>query len=312
MRALLLLLLTSPARAQLDLDAKTAARRFTAPAAAAAGFSLDLKPLTAYVRANARTLDWAAVVSGPERIVYLGETHGTVPLLEELGRRMADFKAAGITHLAVEMVARDRQASLDAFAAGKPDGEAALARALREEWGWTPEAYLELLRAARDAGLKLAALDLPYEVRHAISARCDRGADPKGYCRLKDEFCEGRDCEMSGRLARLLDADPKARVLVLAGEMHVLASSQPEHLRRLNGVASRSFAILVPSQVENVYEQAVDAAGLRGARLMLPLPRETASRDGMIILPEVLSRRRGLDPEDSDAPVPPPQLFHEP
>lgn len=124
------------------------------------------------------------------RVVALGEIHlGRNAHRVYCARMMMRLKAAGATHLALEIDAED-QPVLDLFADSGALDRGKLPCLLRDD------CYFELLKAARQAGLKLVAAD----------TRSRRW----------------RDRHMADTIGAVLDADPQARVVFWVGGGHLL------------------------------------------------------------------------------------------
>ncbi len=90
---------------------------------------------------------------------------------------------------------------------------------------------------------------------------------------------------MAENLDKLLK-DPKARVLVFCGAEHAESTTQPEHLKNIYGIASRSYSFLFGGIA---YDKAVALAGKSKERLLIPLPKQDTNWDGLISIPEIIT-----------------------
>lgn len=145
------------------------------------------------------------------RVVAIGETH-TVPngLQEDGTALMSQMKAAGLTHLAVE-VKKDQQGMLDDFLSGKITSDE-----FKKNFFGTTETngrgddWMKMMKTAHDAGIKVVAVD-DYD---DLGAHIDQlGIDPK--------VAERRDNAMAGGVADIIDKDPRAKVMLWLGSDHL-------------------------------------------------------------------------------------------
>lgn len=247
-------------------------------------FSWDT--LAGYTRRHARPLDWTELMSGPEPVVYLGEAHFVAAIKKELAAHMAEIRAAGITHIALEMFGTDRQEALDRFHSDG-SGREELLEVIQNDWGWVPEDYVAMLEAMAAAGVKPVAIDLSRDEKLAVFKRCKELGG--GGC--ASPMYEARDHRMVDSIRRLLEEQPGARVLAFVGNDHVDVSEQPARLEAACGVATRRYLILWGA---DFFDAAVDEAGLSWKRVFLPLPRDEArTLDGVLALPEVRKEGNG-------------------
>ncbi len=241
--------------------------------------------LSGYVKNHSEPLDWKKLLGGNESVIYIGEIHPNEAIKRELAEHVGDFKEAGITHLALEMLPDDKQPALDSFCKSGTCGQKILS-SLTEEWGWVPDSYMGLIEAARKAGLKLAALDTPHSIQKKNDERVAEGGDCADACSMGNSSCEGRDCRMAANIEKVLSKDPKARVLVLAGSFHVQATTQPEHLKRIYGKSSKSYSFLTGG---SVFDKGVSEAGFSDSRISFRVPKDKTTYDGFIHIPQVVN-----------------------
>jgi hypothetical protein len=232
-------------------DAVRAARTQIAPAAARAPVDPLDRATEDYVQNRWRALQWRDVLRTPERVVYIGETHQYPVVKEALAFYMDDIRGAGITHLAMELWGDDQQAFLDRYSRGEVDDDALIASlksTLKEQYAELVRRfgadyfrnYVRLARAARNAGVKLVALDMPYRDKLELDRLCGGPVQPAQCAGHRSPFIADRDIRMASNLGAVLSGDPSARVLALVGYDHANRVNQPAALLRY-GWASRSY-----------------------------------------------------------------------
>ncbi|MBI3924608.1 MAG: hypothetical protein HY319_03635 [Armatimonadetes bacterium] len=125
------------------------------------------------------------------RVLGIGESHiDPNPERDFLRQMLPALRKAGATHLAVEMPAQT-QPLLDEFSrTGKIDRN-------RLPSGLRPDDYMDVLNQARLQGLKLVAVD------------------------PNQALGRGRDGAMAREIGRILDADPKNKVVFFVGQEHL-------------------------------------------------------------------------------------------
>ncbi|MGD0053770.1 MAG: ChaN family lipoprotein [Vulcanimicrobiaceae bacterium] len=204
-----------------------------------------------YVRDHWRALSWPDVLRIPERVVYIGETHQYAGVKDALAQDMSDIRAGGITHLALELWGDDQQPLLDRYSRGEAD-DAALVAGLKSTLGeqyaeltrrFGPDYfqnYIRLMRAARGAGLKLVALDMPYQDKLELDKICGVPSPPAQCAGRRSPYLADRDIRMSSNLSGVLSADPGARVLALVGSDHADRAGQPAALLKY-GWTSKTY-----------------------------------------------------------------------
>lgn len=158
--------------------------------------------------------NWLAMAMKKNSVLAIGEGHTDLKHLKLGGEIMDDLKAAGATHLAVELPS-NHQVVLDHFAkTGLIDF------ALLKDSEGTNE-YLasyrflqrgdirELLKSAREAGLKLIAVDDAVSINVGI---------------YNAVFGQGRDRAMAAAITNVLRQDPKNKVVYWVGALHAQIS----------------------------------------------------------------------------------------
>jgi hypothetical protein len=228
-------------------------------------------------------VDYKQLLDNGARIALFGETHPVNESRDELINNMADFKKLGFTHIALEALPSNRQQLVDDYHAGKATREQVL-KALEDDWGWNPESYMKMIDSAKALGLKTICLDvkIPQEQR-------DKWNKDGQYSRES----EVREAQWAKIMAEQLAKDPKARIVALAGKGHTgIDETKDKYLTSLlskAGLKTTVIELAGESQrgLKNLFDMAVDAAGLNGERFMIPVYGRDKFRpsDYMIHLP---------------------------
>jgi hypothetical protein len=133
------------------------------------------------------------------RVVGLGETHQTPNGLRTmLELMMPDLKAAGVTHLALELRQQDQE-----FVNRAATGDEEAIRKLETIYAWNDDTT-RLIQAAAKASIKLVTVDKNF---------------PEGTLPAASEFQE-RDNVMAKAIQAIVESDPNARVLSFGGRHH--------------------------------------------------------------------------------------------
>jgi uncharacterized iron-regulated protein len=232
------------------------------------------------------------------RVVYVGEIHDSVQdhRVQLAVLRGLYERAGGKLALGVEMLKRPYQAQADAFVRGEMD-EASFRRVWAESWGhW--ELYAELLRFAREKGVRLLALGAEAQLTEAVKRLGVTGLPPDPAARLPEMDLDdphhraylraifaghGRgaaqfdafyrvqvlwDETMAETAARFLQREDDVRLVVLAGAGHVrFGFGIP---RRLFRRMPMPYAIVLPVHVE--VAEAKRGRGMDVSPPALPLP----------------------------------------
>jgi hypothetical protein len=131
------------------------------------------------------------------RVVILGERHGVKEFPYEVGRLL---RSLGATHLATEFLLQSEQELIDAYESGRlPEREFLKKNSHPRKW--------PAFAAARKIGARLLGLDL--DARRAGPGE-DGGRDS----------VEERNRAWLAALEKVLDAEPRARVVVYCGSAH--------------------------------------------------------------------------------------------
>lgn len=228
----------------------------------------ESKSLTIHFAANHMPLQWDLVASGPERVLLFGESHADKQARSELVIALKSFRAAGFTHLGLEVLGDDNAELLRTYSESGEGGEEILSK-LKKQWPWEPESYFELIEAARENGIRIVPLDVPYV----------KTSKPE-----EDPY--RRDKHMAANIMGVLKADPQVKMIVLAGGNHVRSWGIAAYLEK--DTRAKGFSILSRTDFLDV----VKAAGLKH-KALIEAPREQREKrgwDAYIFLPEVLER----------------------
>lgn len=171
--------------------------------------------------------------------LLVGENHGSLTSVEVLAREMPRLAAAGVTAIGIEGLKRPQQGVVDDFLEGRrgdvPDEALAFSPKRRA-------AFLGLLEAAREHGVRVVALGLPLDGWAKAAAelaaartgrpardfprdvdaqfnRASRGYEPGFNEAVAEVFLTRRNMAMAGFLKDALKTGGKAVVLV--GQAHV-------------------------------------------------------------------------------------------
>lgn len=131
-------------------------------------------------------------VIAEHQLLGLGECHYVRAQRVLLAEVLPDLKKQGVTDLALELPP-ESQKMLDQYSA--PARTSTIDREVLPFFART-DSYLQILRSARDAGLRL----------HAVDTRSDSA---------------NRDRSMANAIENIFDANPTAKVVFLAGWTHV-------------------------------------------------------------------------------------------
>lgn len=258
--------------------ARAAEKRLSIPE----NYVFDSSTKRAELQAQARPLNWKALLSARASIFYIGESHYNGSIRNELISRMPDFKKAGVTGLGVE-VPYLLQPVLNRYLQKRDDAATrALKAGLEQERIIAHEGMFRLIEAAAREKIEVLAIDQSYAGGRA------------------NFYVEVQDVWMAGMLAGKLDSDPSAKLLVLLGSGHLHAKTQSRWLedhkwrsRRYifltagleNPFSFRPDFSCVSDAEEYEYFTALKGSFLWDQRLFFP----RSSFDGYIILPETLT-----------------------
>ncbi len=230
----------------------------------------ESKSLVVHFAASHTPLQWDLVASGSERVLLFGEAHIDNETRAELIVAMKSFRAKGITHMGLEALGDDNTELLRSYFETGEGGQAILSK-LKQQWHWEPESYFELIEAARENAIQIIPLDISFPEFSKLAETPDR-----------------RDERMAGNIMSVLKADPKARMIVLAGSNHVRSWAIPSHLDK--GTSAKSFSVLSRKDFLAVAK----AAELK-QKALIEAPQEQREKRGWdfyIFLPEILQRSR--------------------
>jgi uncharacterized iron-regulated protein len=221
-------------------------------------------------------------------VVYLGETHDRTAdhaAQLEIIRRLHPLRPKLV--IGMEMFQRPYQGAIDSYLAGKiNETELQAQTQYTKRWGFDWEFYAPILRFAKDKKILVIALNTPSEVtrkvarmgfdsltkddrryippqsevvigpgnyRDRIRKFYDQAHQGKGNSQGFERFFQAQvlwDETMADRIAQSLRQDPKALVVVLAGQGHLMyGDGIPDRVkRRIPGVSQYSLLLNPPSE----------------------------------------------------------------
>ena len=177
--------------------------------------------------------------------------------------------------LFLEMIFSRDQRVLDQYLQGTIDAAELRARIHYDrDWGYPWDGYGRLLEAAKRRGIAVVAADAP----------------PRGGLRV----IRRRDRHAARKIREALEADPRARAIVLFGESHMARAHLPAELRaELRQHRMKRSTIVVVQNVEEIYwklaergHETTDAVRIDGRRLGVfnasPLAKYEAYRQTLL------------------------------
>jgi hypothetical protein len=186
----------------------------------------------AYLKAHISPLKNTTSIFKNAPVVFLGDTHPNVLIKKWLIRNLAQLKADGFTHVALEALNSESQGLIDGYSKNSALRPQVL-QLIAADWGWIPEAHVQLIDAVLAAGLKLVAIDNRNEL------------DRKG---LGNDI-QLRNNHMAEQLENSLQEKGAGRVIVLTGKLHSALVSDEPNISTLpgvlgnNGIQSLSFSL---------------------------------------------------------------------
>jgi|GEM_PF-3450728 len=164
-----------------------------------------LRELELILSFREKDFDYSKIVCG-YRIVIFGEDHGNNFLRlsndspkDELIRQLACLKSSGFNYLGLEMFPYGKQNLLDSYFESQGEEEAVLEKevlkVLEDFWGWAPKKYLELIRTAKQVGIRIIG--------------------------LHDGGDETRESFMSKIVIEVLQKSPENKIIVFVGNAHL-------------------------------------------------------------------------------------------
>jgi len=240
------------------------------------------------------------------RIIYVGETHDSLDdhavqstIFKGLHKRSPENLVLGL-----EMLPRDKQADLDAFIRGEMD-EDGFRRLWTLHWGHTFPYYEEILRYAREHGIKVLALNTTDDLKKAV----------------REKLVEEIEPDLADRLPEMDLNDPHHRAAIEAiFEAHHMGPQDTEAFYRVQVLWDEAMAQTAAEYLETPEgqgKQLVVLAGGHHVRYGYGVPRRLFRRvpvPFVIVLPlavEIPENKedRMMDVEAPALPMPPGDLL---
>ena len=236
------------------------------------------------------------------RIIYVGETHDSLDdhavqstIFKGLHKRSPENLVLGL-----EMLPRDKQADLDAFIRGEMD-EDGFRRLWTLHWGHTFPYYEEILRYAREHGIKVLALNTTDDLKKAVREKPVEEIEP----------------DLADRLPEMDLNDPHHRAAIEAiFEAHHMGPQDTEAFYRVQVLWDEAMAQTAAEYLETPEgqgKQLVVFAGGHHVRYGYGIPRRLFRRvpvPFVIVLPLAVEipenkQDRMMDVEAPVLPMPP-------
>jgi uncharacterized iron-regulated protein len=243
------------------------------------------EPLDSIVIETASTTNLEKVLERAEakRLVFVGETHTSVSDHElQLRVLKAMHAQGGDLTVGVEWFQRPFQEVLDRYINGDLDEQGMLRESeYFQRWGFDYRLYRDILKYARDNGIRVLALNASREISRAIREKGLEGLPDEQKAELPDSYDldnaayaehlkevfqlhQNRDHDdseafqrflevqltwdetMASETAEYLASGPGKRILVLAGRGHTHAAAIPARVARRIGEKGLSIASYQP------------------------------------------------------------------
>ena len=164
-------------------------------------------------------------MAGNARLVMLGESsHSIASYKYEAIKAIKQLKAAGFTHFAIEMLPKNMQEKIDFYQrTGK--GFNVIQQYFDKYWthGYlTPHAYGELVKAARDIGMKIVALDVLIETMDIMDSICPTEQMKENNCFDSHTF---RNALWAVNLATILNKSSQNKVVAFMHRFHAVLNA---------------------------------------------------------------------------------------
>lgn len=164
--------------------------------------------LTTFIKQERETINYAEIAQN-SRVIALGEEHGVDGYLEEELIALGQLKTKGFTHVGMEMVLPSIQGLIDRYIQ-TGEGKDEIVQHLRDDWGYTPERYMDIIDAAKELGLKVVGIGMPKEEKDAIPDDLERERTSDAY--------------MASAVERVLQENPLNKVITITGYAHAIKS----------------------------------------------------------------------------------------
>jgi len=161
-------------------------------------------------------------MAGNARLVMLGESsHSATGYKYEAIKAIRQLKAAGFTHFAIEMLPSSMQEKIELYQrTGK--GFNIIQQYFDKYWthgDFSPQAYGELVKAARNAGMRIVALDVSVETMEVMDSVCPSKKAVTGECFDAHTF---RNDLWAYNLATILKRSKQNKIVAFMSRWHAV------------------------------------------------------------------------------------------
>lgn len=201
------------------------------------GSQFDSEILDNIKQHRVQRLDYSNAWDANSKAILFGECHTDFSAKSEVAKAIPKLRKLGATHLCMEMLEQVDQALIDAYMNGKCPRYKIKNLFASEKWGWNGQAgaegYMQIVDAAKRAGMKLVALDLTPEQREKqIAARTKITYEPAVQSKLLKTFVkpiareskpsdtEVREESWTNKIVGIAEVNKSAKFVVYAGSAH--------------------------------------------------------------------------------------------
>jgi hypothetical protein len=157
-----------------------------------------------FIKNNKREVDYSEIF-GKAQVICLCEIHTYISYKDEVISNLAEFKRAGATHVAFEMLPENKQDVIDQYAKGEANKEEV--RDLLSDWKThghrAVDKYLEMVDACKSAGMKVIGVGRSY------SEELD-----------STELVHKRNNDWAFTINDVLEAEKSSKVVLFCGQAH--------------------------------------------------------------------------------------------
>ena len=164
-------------------------------------------------------------MAGNARLVMLGESsHNPAIYKFEAIKALRQLKASGFTHFAIEMLPRSMQEKI-VFYQRTGKGFNVIQQYFNDNWGrgyGVANSYCELVKAARELGLKIIALDLTLDEMDLIDASCSYNNSVAENCFNSHTI---RNMVWTQNISNILNTSKQNKIIAFMHRWHAVRST---------------------------------------------------------------------------------------